>query len=323
MLKTLKNQDGFTGLIGLIIAMVVIGIMSAMILPTFTAKMNYKQAKYTAGVIQTIENAENAYMAKNNGSFAGLETLASAGYLSSAFLQSVQGSYPNNNNWVSSIIGNQTVGICIENYSGNCPNNPGVGANGYFMGIYNIPPNYQSYLEHELPGSGSVGTGQVSYIAPVPTAPPVGAVTPAVYAAYAANIAGAVDINFGGVGVDNIGSADADITAAYAVASAAYAANNGSSYAVDAVTYAGDASADAVTASSSGYFAYVYADVAYAAAYAAEAVETGGNSADVNNAFTYAGDANTAANNGSTAAAAAYAADAFVYAAAAYAADAP
>ncbi|MCL4497288.1 MAG: type II secretion system GspH family protein [Deltaproteobacteria bacterium] len=173
MIKILKNQNGFTGLIGLIVAVVVIGIMSAMILPTFTAKMNYKQAQYTVGVIKTIENAENAYMAKNN-SFAVLTTLASQGYLSSNFLQSVQGgSYPQPN-WVGMQIANQTVNACIDNGSG-CPYNPGVGNNGYFIGIYNVPANFQTYVEHELPGSGSIGTQSVSYVAPVPSAPPVNA----------------------------------------------------------------------------------------------------------------------------------------------------
>ncbi len=171
MLKTLKNQAGFTGLIGLIVAIVVIGIMSAMLVPTFTAKMNYKQAKYTVGVIKTIENAENAYMAKNN-SFADLTQLAGQGYLSSNFLESVQGgSYPQPN-WVSAQIANQTINICIDNGSG-CPNNPNVGNNGYFVGIYNIPANFQTYVEHELPGSGASGTQDVSYVAPIPSSPPV------------------------------------------------------------------------------------------------------------------------------------------------------
>lgn len=171
MIKILKNQNGFTGLMGLIIAIVVIGIMSAMLVPTFTTKMNYEQAKYTVGVIRTIENAENAYMAKNN-SFAPLTTLSAQGYLSSNFLQSVQGgSYPQPN-WVNAQIANQTVNVCMDNGSG-CPNNPGVGNNGYFLGIYNIPANFQTYIEHELPGSGSVGTQDVSYVAPVPSSPPV------------------------------------------------------------------------------------------------------------------------------------------------------
>jgi type II secretory pathway pseudopilin PulG len=174
MLKILKNQNGFMGLMGLIIATVVIGIMSAMILPTFTARMNYKQAKYTVGVIRTIENAENAYMAKNN-SFADLTTLANQGYLSSNFLQSVQGgSYPQPN-WLNTQIANQPVNVCIDNGYG-CPNNPGVGNNGYFIGIYGNGGNlseYRTYIEHELPGSGSIGTQYISYVAPVPSSPPV------------------------------------------------------------------------------------------------------------------------------------------------------
>ena len=171
MLKILKNQDGFSGLIGLLIAIVVIGIMSAMMLPTFTAKMQYKQAQYAAGVIKTIENAENAYMAKNN-SFADLTTLSSQGYLSDNFLQSVQGAMYPQPNWINLEIANQTVNVCIDNGSG-CPNNPGVGNNGYFIGIYGIPPQFQTYIEHEFPGSGASGTQDISYVAPIPSSPPV------------------------------------------------------------------------------------------------------------------------------------------------------
>ena len=184
MLKVLKNKNGF-GLIGIIIAITVLMIMTASILPTFTARMNYKQAKYTVGVVRTIENAENAYMAKNN-SFADLTTLASQGYLSSNFLQSVQGgSYPQPN-WVSAQIANQTVNVCVDNYSG-CPNNPGVGANGYFVGIYGIPTQFQTYIEHEIPGSGAVRTQDVSYVAPIPSSPPVANAQNANYANSAGN----------------------------------------------------------------------------------------------------------------------------------------
>ena len=170
MLKILKNKAGF-GIIGMILTLTVLMIMTAMIIPTFTARMNYKQAQYTVGVIKTIENAENAYMAKNN-SFADLTTLASQGYLSDNFLQSVQGAMYPQPNWINLKIANQGGSACIDNGSG-CPNNPGVGNNGYFMGIYNIPPQYQTYIEHELPGSGASGTQDVSYVAPVPSAPPV------------------------------------------------------------------------------------------------------------------------------------------------------
>jgi type II secretory pathway pseudopilin PulG len=171
MIKILRNQDGFTGLIGLIVAIVVIGVMSAMIVPTFTARMNYKQAKYAVGVIRTIENAENAYMAKNN-SFADLTTLASQGYLSSNFLQSVQGAMYPQPNWINLEIANQAGSACIDNGSG-CPNNPGVGATGFFIGIYGIPPQFQTYIEHEIPGSGAAGTQDISYVAPIPSSPPV------------------------------------------------------------------------------------------------------------------------------------------------------
>lgn len=184
MLKVLKNKNGF-GLIGIIIAITVLIIMTASILPTFTARMNYKQAKYTVGVVRTIENAENAYMAKN-GSFAPLTTLSANGYLSSTFLQSVQGGNYPQPNWVSAQIANQTVNVCVDNYSG-CLNNPGVGANGYFVGIYNIPTKFQTYIEREIPGSGAVGTQDVSYVAPVPSAPPVANAQNANYANSAGN----------------------------------------------------------------------------------------------------------------------------------------
>ena len=180
MFKVLKNNDGFSGLIGLLIAIVVIGIMSAMILPTFTARMNYKQAQYVAGVTKTIENAENAYMAKN-GSFADLVTLSQNGYLSPQFLQSLQpannpgGPYPQPN-WITLNIAKQTVNLCIAN-DGGCPDNPS--GNNYFIGLYSVPGNYANYIEHELPGSGigSQGGGleYVAYAAPVPSAPPANA----------------------------------------------------------------------------------------------------------------------------------------------------
>ena len=178
MFKVLKNNDGFSGLIGLLIAIVVIGIMSAMILPTFTARMNYKQAQYVAGVTQTIENAENAYMAKN-GSFADLVMLSQNGYLSPQFLQSLQpannpgGPYPQPN-WITFELAKHTVNLCIDN-NGGCPDNPS--GNNYFIGLYSVPGNYANYIEHELPGSGigSQGGGleYVAYAAPVPSAPPV------------------------------------------------------------------------------------------------------------------------------------------------------
>ena len=178
MLKILKNQDGFSGLIGILIAIVIIGIMSAMMLPTFTARMDYKQAQYVAGVTKTIENAENAYMAKN-GSFADLVTLSQNGYISPQFLQALQpannpgGPYPQPN-WITLELAKQTVNLCIDN-NGGCPDNPS--GNNYFIGLYSVPGNYANYIEHELPGSGigSQGGGleYVAYAAPVPSAPPM------------------------------------------------------------------------------------------------------------------------------------------------------
>ena len=176
MFKVLKNNDGFSGLIGILIAIVVIGVMAAMYLPTQTAKNEYYQAHYIAGVTKTIENAENAYMAKN-GSFADLVTLSQNGYLSPQFLQSLQpannpgGPYPQPN-WITLELANQTVNLCIDN-NGGCPDNPS--GNNYFIGLYSIPVNYANYIEHELPGSGigSQGGGleYVAYSAPVPSAP--------------------------------------------------------------------------------------------------------------------------------------------------------
>ena len=204
MFKVLKNQDGFSGLMGIIIAIVVIGIMSAMMLPTFTAKINYKQAQYVAGVTRTIENAENSYMAKN-GSFLDLTDLGSDGYLSPVFLQSINessvsytytpsGSTTSTTYYTSTwtgIINKTTVNGCITDYPSSvfsaagigCPNNPGVG-NGYYLTITNIPVqnssvNYANYIAHELPGSGigsqSSGLEYVAYSAPVPSAPPANA----------------------------------------------------------------------------------------------------------------------------------------------------
>ena len=165
----LKNNNGFSGLFGIIIMLIVAGILSAAIIPTFTSRIQYKQAKYAAGVIQTIENAENAYMAKNGSNFASLQTLSQDNYISSVFLSSVNWDYAND---VSVNIANQKVSICIGSGT-DCPNSPDVGDNGYFIGVYNIPHNYQTYIEHELPGSGLIGADGVSFIAPAPTAPPV------------------------------------------------------------------------------------------------------------------------------------------------------
>jgi type II secretory pathway pseudopilin PulG len=213
MFKVLKNQDGFSGLIGIIMAVVVIGIMSAMMLPTFTAKMNYKQAQYVVGVTKTIENAENSYMAKN-GSFLDLTDLGSDGYLSPTFLSAISesstsytytpsGSTTSTTYYTSTwtgIINKTTVNGCITNYPSSifsaagtgCPNNPGTG-NGYYLTITNIPVqnssvNYANYIVHELPGSGIGSMGgsfdYVAYSAPVPSAPPAntsGAVPAAKY----------------------------------------------------------------------------------------------------------------------------------------------
>ena len=188
----LKNKDGF-GLIGIIIAITVLMIMTVSILPTFTARMNFKQAKYATGVIRTIENAENSYMAKN-GSYGDLTTLVNNGYLSSNFLQLVQGTtYSSSPNWVQATIANKTVTICIDSIDNTiCPNNPNItGSNGYFLGIYGIPHQFQTYIEHELPGSGVNGLQDISYVAPVPTAPPI-STTSSQYAFVPTNATGAV-----------------------------------------------------------------------------------------------------------------------------------
>ena len=173
----LKNNEGF-GVIGLILVVLAFGLMAAMYLPTQTAKNEYYQARYISGVTKTIENAENAYMAKNS-SFADLVTLSQNGYLSPQFLQSLQpasnpgGPYPQPN-WITLTLANQTVNLCIDN-AGGCPDNPS--GNNYFIGLYSVPVNYANYIEHELPGSGigSQGGGldYVAYSAPVPSAPPV------------------------------------------------------------------------------------------------------------------------------------------------------
>ena len=172
------NNKGFSSIFSIIIALIIAGVATAAMIPTFTAKMNYKQAKYVVGVTKTIENAENAYMAKN-GSFADLVTLSQNGYLSPQFLQSLQpannpgGPYPQPN-WITLKLAKQTVNLCIDN-NGGCPDNPS--GNNYFIGLYSVPGNYANYIEHELPGSGigSQGGGleYVAYAAPVPSSPPV------------------------------------------------------------------------------------------------------------------------------------------------------
>lgn len=200
MFKMLKNKDGFSGLLGIIIMIAVIGIMSAMLIPTFSAKMNYKQARYVSGVINVIQNAENAYMAKN-GSFLDLTDLGSDGYLSPAFLTSISAtsvSYTTSGSTTTyytstwqGTIENKTVNGCITDYPSSifssagrgCPNNPG-NAGGYFLEISNIPVgsssvNYANYIAGELPGSGIGSQGEgleyVAYAAPVPSAPPANA----------------------------------------------------------------------------------------------------------------------------------------------------
>ena len=200
MFKMLKNKDGFSGLLGIIIMIAVIGIMSAMLIPTFSAKMNYKQARYVSGVINVIQNAENAYMAKN-GAFLDLTDLGFDGYLSPAFLKSISAtsvSYTPSGSTTTyytstwqGTIENKTVNGCITDYPSSifssagtgCPNNPG-NAGGYFLEISNIPVgsssiNYANYIAGELPGSGigSQGGGleYVAYAAPVPSAPPANA----------------------------------------------------------------------------------------------------------------------------------------------------
>lgn len=229
----LKNKDGF-GVIGIIIAIMVLIIMTAAILPTFTARMNYTQAQYSAGVVQTIENAENSYMAKNGG-YADLTTLSADGYLSSNFLQSVQGaSYPNPNN-VSTQIANQTVSICIDSGSGGsiCPNSPTL-TNGYFMGIYNTPSQYQVYFEHELPGSGAVGTQDISYVAPVPSAPSVTNADPKALAAAKAAFIGTYNSTlanpYSAVVYDAPGSTDPAYNAIYDATGSVSAASSGIEY---------------------------------------------------------------------------------------------
>jgi type II secretory pathway pseudopilin PulG len=180
----LKNRDGF-GLVGLIVAMMIVIIMTAAVIPTFTAKMHYKQAKYVAGNVMALENAENSYMAKNSGTFANLNQLGTGGYLSSFFLQLPATQPPtgdSSNNWITAgKIGEQVITACIDTVGDTnliCPNNPASSTNnnGYFIGIYGIPQNYATYFEHEFPGSG-IGTpvGGLNYVSdtiPIPSAPP-------------------------------------------------------------------------------------------------------------------------------------------------------
>ena len=177
----LKKQDGFS-LIGLIVGLVVLGILTTMAVPTFTAYMRHEQAKKIAGEVNMIRNAENTYLAKNN-SFASLDQLATNGYISSNFLSSINESTTAYGSYYASTwtaeIGNQNITGCITDdpSSGQgCPNNPGV-SNGYFLGLQSVPANFGTYFESEIPGSGigSQGGGleYVAYVVPVPSAPPV------------------------------------------------------------------------------------------------------------------------------------------------------
>lgn len=192
----LNNMDGFS-IFGIVIALVVVGIMTAMTLPSFKARMQYKQAQYVAGVFKIIANSENAYMAKN-GLFGNLVTLSQNGYLSPQFLQSIQpadnpgGPYPQPN-WITLPFAHQTVHLCIAD-NGGCPNN--LSQNGYFIGLYQVPVNYATYIKHEIPGSGigsqRNGIDYVAYSAPVASAPPV---KKAEYATTAGSVGSANAIN--------------------------------------------------------------------------------------------------------------------------------
>ena len=184
----LKNNDGFIGIVGLLLVVLAIGIMTAMYLPTKTAKNEYHQAHYAAGITEVVENAENAYLAKNS-TFASMDTLAANGYISSNFLSSLSESTTSHGSefastWNVGYIGSQALTACITDATPadvsagwpGCADNPGM-SNGYFIGIYSVPTTYANYLAHELPGSGigSQGGGleYVAYAAPVPSAPPV------------------------------------------------------------------------------------------------------------------------------------------------------
>ena len=184
----LKNNDGFIGIVGLLLVVLAIGIMTAMYLPTKTAKNEYHQAHYAAGITEVVENAENAYLAKNS-TFASMDTLAANGYISSNFLSSLSESTTSHGSefastWNVGYIGSQALTACITDATPadvsagwpGCADNPGM-SNGYFIGIYSVPTTYANYLAHELPGSGigsqSAGLDYLAYSAPVPSAPPV------------------------------------------------------------------------------------------------------------------------------------------------------
>jgi competence protein ComGC len=184
----LKNNDGFIGIVGLLLVVLAIGIMTAMYLPTKTAKNEYHQAHYAAGITEVVENAENAYLAKNS-TFASMDTLAANGYISSNFLSSLSESTTSHGSefastWNVGYIGSQALTACITDATPadvsagwpGCADNPGM-SNGYFIGIYSVPTTYANYLAHELPGSGigsqSAGLDYLAYSAPIPSAPPV------------------------------------------------------------------------------------------------------------------------------------------------------
>ena len=118
---------------GLIIALVIIGVMSAMILPTFLAKNYMFQAKYIVSTVQIIENAENAYIVATNGQSANLSQLE-PNYID----------IPLNGGNFQYYIGNQNVNISVS-----------PGSNSYTINMNNINKNYVKYIATSLAGSSS------------------------------------------------------------------------------------------------------------------------------------------------------------------------
>ena len=118
---------------GLIIALMIIGVMSAMILPTSLAKNYMFQAKYIVSTVQIIENAENAYIVATNGQSANLSQLE-PNYIDIP-LNGGNFQYP---------IGNQNVNISVS-----------PGSNSYTINMNNINKNYAYYMASSLAGSSS------------------------------------------------------------------------------------------------------------------------------------------------------------------------
>jgi competence protein ComGC len=144
--KIINNNNGF-GIMGLIVGFLVISIMSAIILPSFTAKNQLNQAKYIINTVQIIENAENAYIVANTGTSASLPQLEPT-YIN----------IPLNGGNFQYYISTNLASISVS-----------PGSNSYVIYINNIDSNYANYIFTSLAGtsnpscSGNVCNMNITY----------------------------------------------------------------------------------------------------------------------------------------------------------------